>query len=398
MSELVLGVPGVRIREEVATRLLDRVDALGEQVVAGLRAAEPVYNDGVIPPQDPPEFVRRSLENGLIAMRGDAAEALAWPGAVGRHRAHQGVPVVSLQRAYHLGGQTIAGAVTRWCADERHPPEVAAALVDRVWDLTFEHASTALDALRATRGDTRDQRTAGYLLDALLNGETDESFAEAVERGYALPLGGGYAVICHRPAADGPPLRPAELTPWVGEARVIWRMHGECALGLVVLAGTPVGAVHRAFRPRPGRRTSVSIEVGGLMEIGRARQLADLACRTMADGRDVVSLEDRLAAGLLGLNPDLAARLCDRVLGSVLALEPASRDPLLETLRAWLAADGAAGKAATVLSCHRNTVLHRLRRLERLTGRSVTSPRDLVELSLALEAIEVTTGRRIPLP
>lgn len=389
------GVPAARARARAAAVLLERVEALGEQVVAALCAAEPVYLDGAIPPQDPPMFITRSLRNGLAALGGERGGLLAWPGTVGRHRALQGVPIVSVQRAYHLGGQAIAHAVTQWAAQEGQCAEVTAALVDRVWDIAYEHADAAVKALRMTQEEVRDQRSAGHLLDALLNGETDAGFVTTVEQSYALPSGGRYAVMAHRPAVGGPPLRPAELSSWVGDIRVIWRMHGETALGLAVLGDVPVEALHTAFRSRPGRLTAISIVVDRLAELGRARQLADLACRTLADGRGVVSLEDRISAGLLGLNPDLAERLRNRVLAPVLALDAASRDVLLDTLGAWLAADGNASRAAAVLDCHRNTVLHRLRRLERLTSRSVTSPRDLVELSLALEAIEVTTGRRL---
>ncbi|CAM5475457.1 helix-turn-helix domain-containing protein [Streptomyces hirsutus] len=38
------------------------------------------------------------------------------------------------------------------------------------------------------------------------------------------------------------------------------------------------------------------------------------------------------------------------------------------------------------MHCHRNTVLNRLRRYEQLTGRSLSRPFDLVEVTLALTA------------
>jgi DNA-binding PucR family transcriptional regulator len=41
--------------------------------------------------------------------------------------------------------------------------------------------------------------------------------------------------------------------------------------------------------------------------------------------------------------------------------------------------------AAEVLFCHPNTVRHRLRRIEKLTGRSLTRPRDVAELCLVSE-------------
>jgi hypothetical protein len=43
-------------------------------------------------------------------------------------------------------------------------------------------------------------------------------------------------------------------------------------------------------------------------------------------------------------------------------------------------------KAVIDVYCHRNTVLNRLRRIEQLTGRSLSVPKGLVDLALALEA------------
>ncbi len=85
-------------------------------------------------------------------------------------------------------------------------------------------------------------------------------------------------------------------------------------------------------------------------------------------------------------SPALAEALADRVLGPLDRLDPADRDVIVETLTAWLDADGSAQRAGARLYCHRNTVLNRLRRFEQLTGRCLTRPRDAVEISLALTA------------
>ena len=58
---------------------------------------------------------------------------------------------------------------------------------------------------------------------------------------------------------------------------------------------------------------------------------------------------------------------------------------LLDTFGAWLDADGSADRAAAALFCHPNTVRHRLRRLQDQTGRSLSQPRELAELTLAFE-------------
>ncbi len=86
--------------------------------------------------------------------------------------------------------------------------------------------------------------------------------------------------------------------------------------------------------------------------------------------------------------PGQARELCMRVLALVLALDRVSRDLLLDTL----AAGGSAYRAAATLFCHRDVVLERMRRLECLPRRSLSVPKDPVELALALETFHLRTA------
>jgi sugar diacid utilization regulator len=61
------------------------------------------------------------------------------------------------------------------------------------------------------------------------------------------------------------------------------------------------------------------------------------------------------------------------------------REKLFDTFRVWQHTDASMGAAAEVLFCHPNTVRHRLRRIEKHTGRSLSRPRDVAELCLAFE-------------
>lgn len=90
---------------------------------------------------------------------------------------------------------------------------------------------------------------------------------------------------------------------------------------------------------------------------------------------------------LVAAEAELAARLRQVVLGPVLALPVEDRRTLMTTLGTWLACQGSTTYAAQRLYCHRNTVSNRLRRLEQLTGRSLTDPRHVVELALAHAAV-----------
>ncbi len=65
------------------------------------------------------------------------------------------------------------------------------------------------------------------------------------------------------------------------------------------------------------------------------------------------------------------------------------RDTLLDTLEAWRDNEASATAAGAKLFCHPNTVRNRLRRIETLTGRSLSDPRAIAELCLALEAVRL---------
>jgi DNA-binding PucR family transcriptional regulator len=70
-----------------------------------------------------------------------------------------------------------------------------------------------------------------------------------------------------------------------------------------------------------------------------------------------------------------------------------TREVLLETFRAWQENDASVNAAAERLFCHPNTARHRLRRIDKRTGRSPSRPRDVAELCLAFEV-----HRRLMLP
>jgi DNA-binding PucR family transcriptional regulator len=82
----------------------------------------------------------------------------------------------------------------------------------------------------------------------------------------------------------------------------------------------------------------------------------------------------------------------NNVLGPLLNTAAEERDLLLDTLETYFIA-GSMAEAAKRLFCHRNTVRHRLSRIEDLTGRSVDNPSGAVELYIAIQ-----TMLRLPNP
>ncbi|WP_097869723.1 PucR family transcriptional regulator [Streptomyces sp. rh34] len=230
----------------------------------------------------------------------------------------------------------------------------------------------------------------GALLGPLLAGGAPPDLVERAARGLGLPERGRYAVVVL--GAPVPECAVAEGPDGDG-ARWWWcgAEDGDVAVVLLGAAG-PDGAVawlgeHGAG---PGGMSPV---VGSPAELGSARRLAGTALLTCAPAsREVVRLDERLPAALLVSGPELSARLLAEVFGPLLALVPADRAVLVGTLEAWLECGGSVGRAAVRLRCHRNTVFNRLRRLERLTGRSLSRPRELVDLVLALDVLRLSSA------
>ncbi|MFJ8858942.1 PucR family transcriptional regulator [Streptomyces sp. NPDC102451] len=233
------------------------------------------------------------------------------------------------------------------------------------------------------RGDARGRA----LLDALLEGRSEPDLAARAASGLGLPERGRYVVAVLGAAGCG----PAAVAMEADGLRFFRRRRGDRETVVVALGDRdPAAAAALLARwcPGPG---GIGPVAEGLAGLGAARRLAEVALLTCPPGTsEVVRLEERLPAALVASQPELSARLVTDVFGPLLALDPADRALLVRTFEAWLECEGSAGRAAGRLYCHRNTVLNRLRRLERLTSRSLTRPRELIEMMLALDAFRLT--------
>ena len=97
---------------------------------------------------------------------------------------------------------------------------------------------------------------------------------------------------------------------------------------------------------------------------------------------------------LLSLQDDEALRLyCDSVLGPLEDGGGEYGDELIRSLEAFIEQNGQWEKAARELFCHRHTLRYRIRRVEELTGRDLSSARDRIEFWLALRARELVRVR-----
>jgi sugar diacid utilization regulator len=136
----------------------------------------------------------------------------------------------------------------------------------------------------------------------------------------------------------------------------------------------------------PADRVGVSARFDDLRETPQAVHFAKVTMRSRAARRPKVAVFDGsiLATAAVGA-PEVMIKWVGTALDGLYDLPDDERETLFETFRVWEENAGSVGETAEVLICHPNTVRHRLRRIERRTGRSLSRPRDVAELCIAFE-------------
>jgi purine catabolism regulator len=104
---------------------------------------------------------------------------------------------------------------------------------------------------------------------------------------------------------------------------------------------------------------------------------------------DDLGVERLLVA--LAPGPELASYVQDE-LGALLAADAGSQNPLLPTLREYLASGGSKTEAAERLFVQRRTLYHRLDRISSILGRSLDDPTTRQSLQLAVRALDLLDG------
>ncbi len=285
--------------------------------------------------------------------------------------------------------------------------------------LTLHQAVTivALELLhRRVAGDT-ERRLAGDVLAAVVQGEL--AGAELSRRLEPFGLADRVAaIVVERPNNGRGSSAPTE-------AALSTALREEAAPGLVASAGTLTCALVAALAEeelfglaqRVGAR--VCEELGVKLRVGVGRPVAGADARRSfhearcalealalgiaperngngrSAGTQVATYKDLGSFQLLlSLQDDEALRLfCDSILGPIEASEGHYGGELMRSLEAFIEANGQWERAAKQLYCHRHTLRYRIRRVEELTGRNLSSARDRIEFWLALRGRELVAAR-----
>jgi purine catabolism regulator len=132
-----------------------------------------------------------------------------------------------------------------------------------------------------------------------------------------------------------------------------------------------------------------------LVSASRAPAAAREANWAVRDAANAVDKVSRYAdAALLSMlrDADEAQLVVDRVLGPILAYDKAHGSDLTGTLDTFLRRDKSWQATASEVGVHRQTVAYRLRRIEEITGRNLTTTAHTAELWLALRARDLVTA------
>jgi PucR family transcriptional regulator, purine catabolism regulatory protein len=261
----------------------------------------------------------------------------------------------------------------------------------------------ALELMRQRAMRDTERRLAGDVLAEALTGRLSED-----ELGMRLrPFGvGGDAAVIVFGGGDGAPPAAAEgdLDRFLADAgigalvasrerllcAVVDSPQGVDPVGLAGRARDSLAAEHGELRAAASR----SAPVGSLRRsFHEARCALEAAALVNGASPPVASYRDLGAFQLLlSLQDDEALRLyCDSVLGPLEDASGEYGDELIRSLEAFIEQNGQWERAARELYCHRHTLRYRIRRVEQLTGRDLSSARDRIEFWLALRARELVT-------
>jgi hypothetical protein len=378
---------------ELAPRLFDEVDAMVDRMVDVLLRTEPAYRE-----LDLVELRRSSrtgLAGGIRSLVGAAGGGLSVQSSeareVGRRRAAQGIPLEAVLRAYRLGGQITWETLLAVARDDRGGgyDTLLVEVAGSVWRTNDVECGALAEGYRdeQRRMASVDEEARRHVLDGLLDGRGgDPAFLRSASELLGMPLGGRLLAVVAIPDAEG---TASLVDPAAGllrrGVRSVWGERSGAQVGVVALGPRRSTDVLGWLRAMAAGPVGVSAEVEGAAGVATAYRLAETAARTLPVGSSrVATIDDRLPEALLSNSPEISSRLIGQSLGGLLDLPEDEQSVLLDTLAAFLAADGSPTRAADELYCHRNTVMHRLRRIESVTGRKVTDPRARLLWQLAL--------------
>ena len=331
-----------------------------------------------------PEFRRVPVEALARAIRGNMMRALTalrdlrpptageleQAAAIGRERAEQGLTVDAVLHAYRISISAVWSRFGELARERGADVGSVLAFSETLWlwaDAVMDIVAHAHREVELEQAREEQQRRDAFVV-ALLTGTLSAAELRRESATHGLDADRDYVPFRARSASH------RTATALAGDGGLVIALDRDLA-GIALRAPQAVDGVACGLGP-PARLADVA---ASFAVASRALQTA------VAFGQEgAYSLAD------LSIRP---AILADEPLGDAFAaryLEPLDAlgrmgAELDTTLRAWFDQEMRIDETARVLHVHPNTLRHRLRRFEEVTGATLRDPRQLVELWWALE-------------
>jgi len=259
----------------------------------------------------------------------------------------------------------------------------------------LHHVQTvlAVELLRRRAVSDAEQRLAGDLVESVLAGEMSARELRRRITAFGMTGGGPLAFVLLRPGATGA-RSLAELAERAAEDAPSAVRDG----GVAVRIGA-------ADDDAAERRAAALLHRTGAGAAGVGRVAAAPAELRRSYDEALYALEARPPNGtpavatfrdlgsiqlLLSLQGERGVELfTTSLLGSLVEHDRRHGSALVDSLRAYIEANGRWADAAAALSVHRHTLRYRMRKVEELTGRDLGAAEDRLELWLALRAYDL---------
>jgi putative transposase len=354
----------------VLAALEDETGRLAGVAAAAIFNELPGYAD--VPPDAILRSMRSNVSRAVETLRSGeppAPSTRAEAAAITRERAEQGVPIDDIIRAYRLALRVIHDRFMTLASVADVEPVVVLECSNLLWQVGDWFTAIAAVEFRNHRLEADVQKSVhrSELLRDLVGGLLDESALHRAATGLQLSTSRSYAVFCMA-TRPGEPVLERSRDPI---AEIAGRIYG------VLPAGD-------AGRFPDGAR----VAVGPARHLAQLQDSARLASR-IADligggPAGVYRVEDLPWSLAVHSEPEVAAHLHSKYIAP-LQTGDAFGTALLESVRAYLAADLSVTVAARELVVHPNTLRYRLARYESIVGVRLGGTRSIVELAMALD-------------
>jgi PucR C-terminal helix-turn-helix domain/GGDEF-like domain len=377
---------------EIATALGERLDELGYEVAQVIRSGVDFYAyTSVVSDAEIVDNCTNHIHFVASGLRSDQTFDTEAAQIAGRARAAAGVPLPALMHAYRLGFHRLWGAMYELTGSLTHISRAAVLrATQRMWDAqdAYTDAMTAAYRERAVAQILTSEAERAALTEHLLRGSVgDERTLWEIADLLRLPGRGPYLVVAARCPSVGKQALPG-ITDKLRSVDMYsaWRLQPDQQIGIVHFGSPTARAILLDLLSRLAQdRVGVSAAFDDLADTAQALRRARIALNSRSQRSPLTVFDDSVLAVAAVTAPDITTDLAARVLGGLFVLPADDRRILTDTFRCWVDQGGSIPEVAAQLFCHPNTVRYRLRRIEELTGRSLSHPRHVAELCLAFE-------------